>query len=109
MEEINIVEQFELMRKMANGEIPTGVEAIASKTYYTADGENSATAEISVVRDVDAAGKIGEIVNGGAIVTTAGGIVYQADSYRDAQQMAQQLVEHWDKKDWDWQPKKPVY
>lgn len=95
----------EMTRKMANGEIPTGHEVIASQKFSAADGESTASAEISVEHAYDT----GEIVNGGASVTTAGGIVYKAPSYAEAIRMARELVAHWDAGDYDWEPCRACY
>lgn len=95
----------ELLMKMANNEILTGNEIIASQTFTSADGKHTATAQISVLHDVSKDGKLGEIVNGGCDVTTDGGIVYHADTYRGAINMAKALVAHWDAGDYDWEPK----
>lgn len=97
---------MEMLMKMAKGELPTGVEVIAAQTFTSADGQRTATAEISVLRDVSDTGDLGEVVNGGCDVTTGGGIVYSADTYRDALKMAAELVTHWDAGDYDWEPKK---
>lgn len=97
---MTINEMNNMMMQMANGEIPTGHEVIASQEFSSADGRYTATAEISVQRDIESA----EIVNGGARVTTNGGIVYSAADYAAAVKMAKELVDHWDNGDYNWEP-----
>lgn len=96
----------EMFYKMMMGEIPTGSETIASKTFATVDGAYTATAKISVLHEVSETGELGEIVNGGCDVTTSGGVVYTAESYAEALKMAEALVEHWNNGDYNWEPKK---
>lgn len=97
---------IQMIIAMANGEIPTGSETIAEKTYTTSDGEYSATASISVLHEVFEDGHLGEIVNGGCDVTTSGGVVYAAQTYVEAIKMAEELVAHWNSGDYNWEPKK---
>lgn len=94
-----------MMMQMANGKIPTGHEAIASRQFVTVDGRYTATAEISVQHDIET----NEIVNGGASVTTGGGIVYRAADYAEAIKMAKDLVSHWDSGDYNWEPCRANY
>lgn len=102
---MEINEMINFMEKMANGEIPTGREVIASKEFVTADGRYTATAEISVQHDVET----GDIVNGGISVTTGGGVVYYASNYADALKMAEALVNHWNSGDYNWEPCRANY
>lgn len=97
---------MDIFSKMMMGEIPTGHETIASKTFTTADGAYTAMAEISVTHEVSESGELGEIVNGGCDVITGGGVVYSAETYAEAIRMAESLIKHWDSGDYDWQPKK---
>lgn len=97
---MTINEMNNMMMQMANGNIPTGHEVIASQKFSTADERYTATAEISVQRDIESS----EIVNGGARVTTGGRVVYSASDYAAAVKMAKELVAHWNSGDYDWQP-----
>lgn len=96
---------IQMIMAMANGEIPTGSETIAEKTFTTSNGEYSATASISVQREVFEDGNLGEIVNGGCDVTTSGGVVYAVQTYAEAIKMAEELVAHWNAGDYNWEPK----
>lgn len=102
---MTVNEMFNMVAKMANGEISTGHEVIASKKFSTADGKYTATAEISVQHDIEST----EIVNGGVSVTTGGGIVYSAANYAEAIKMAKELVAHWDNGDYAWEPCRANY
>nr|DAP24077.1 MAG TPA: hypothetical protein [Caudoviricetes sp.] len=105
-QEVNEMNDIQMIMAMANGEIPTGSETIAEKTFTTNDGEYSATASISVLHEVFEDGHLGEIVNGGCDVTTSGGVVYAAQTYYEAIKMAEELVTHWNDGDYNWEPKK---
>lgn len=102
---MTINEMNNMMMQMANGNISTGHEVIASQKVSTADGRYTATAEISVQRDIESA----EIVNGGAHVITGGGVVYSASNYAAAVKMAKELAAHWDNGDYNWEPCRANY
>lgn len=102
---MTLAEMTDMMTRMLNGELPTGHKVIASKTFCTADGKHTATAEISVLHDIET----DEIVNGGVNVTTGGGIVYNAVNYAKAIAMAKELVAHWDAGDYHWEPCRANY
>lgn len=102
---MTLKEMNDMMTKMANNEIPTGQEVLASQTFSTVDGKYTATAAISILRDIETS----EIVNGGVTVTTSGGIIYNAENYVKAIKMAKELVAHWDSGDYDWEPCSAVY
>lgn len=73
-----------------------------SLQFATKDGLDAAYAEMVIVI-VD-----GEIVNGSIYTRTKGGAYYHANDLREAIKMAKDLVEHWNQKDWNWQPKEPT-
>lgn len=74
-------------------------ETLVSVDFWTDDHLHAAFAEIEVVY-VD-----GKPANGSIFTRTKGGVYYSAKSLREAIQMAKDLVSHWNKSDWDWEPK----